>query len=99
MVQNNTVLSGKVPKWGQYPVGVFPGCNTNTLRMAYPFLPGIGTREGNVEGLPGGLERNQGAKDDSTSGELWWMPYLLSEQGPPYIPQFIEFGWTKSCTA
>ena len=24
------VLSGNVPQWGQYPVGVFPGCNTKT---------------------------------------------------------------------
>ena len=31
MVQNNKGLSGNVPKWGQYPVGVFPGCNTKTL--------------------------------------------------------------------
>ena len=30
--KKNTVLSGHVPKWGQYPVGVFPGCNTKTLR-------------------------------------------------------------------
>ena len=30
---NNTVLSGNVPKWGKYPVGVFPGCNTKTLRF------------------------------------------------------------------
>ena len=28
MTQNrSTVLSGNVPKWGQYPVGVFPGCS------------------------------------------------------------------------
>ena len=32
MVQNDMVLSGNVPKWGQYPVGVFPGCKTKTLR-------------------------------------------------------------------
>ena len=35
MVQNNTCLSGNVPEWGQYPVGVFPGCNTKTLRTAW----------------------------------------------------------------
>ena len=33
LVQNKTVLSGNEPKWGQYPVGVFPGCNTKTLRI------------------------------------------------------------------
>ena len=33
MVKNNTVFSGHVPKWGQYPVGVFPGCDTKTLRQ------------------------------------------------------------------
>ena len=34
MAANNTVLSGNVPKWGQYPVGVFPGCKKakNKLR-------------------------------------------------------------------
>ena len=34
MTQNGSKshgLSGHVPKWGQYP-GVFPGCNTKTLR-------------------------------------------------------------------
>ena len=38
MAQLNTVLSGNVPKWGQYPVGVFPGCNTKTLRPKQPPL-------------------------------------------------------------
>ena len=25
-----TALSGNAPKWAQYPVGVLPGCNTQT---------------------------------------------------------------------
>ena len=33
MVQNGTVLSGNVPKWGQYPVGVFPGWNTKKKHL------------------------------------------------------------------
>ena len=33
MVQSNTVVSGNVPIWSQFPVGVFPGCNAKTLRM------------------------------------------------------------------
>ena len=41
MVQNNTVSSGNVPKWGQYPVGVFPGCNTKTLRKSRQEVSGI----------------------------------------------------------
>ena len=38
MVQNNTVLSGNVPQSGQYPVGVFPWCNTkkHTLETRAP---------------------------------------------------------------
>ena len=42
MVQNNTVLSGNMPKWGQYPVGVFPGCNAKTLRgMCFASAVGV----------------------------------------------------------
>ena len=36
MTQNGSRQHGfirNVPKWGQYPVGVFPGCNTRTLRL------------------------------------------------------------------
>ena len=36
MVQNNTVSPGNVPKWGQYPVGVFLGCDTKPLGIMQP---------------------------------------------------------------
>ena len=33
------IIRNMVPKWGQDPVGVFPGCNTKTLRLLLLLLP------------------------------------------------------------
>ena len=49
MLQHNTVLSTHVPKWGQYPVGVFPGCNTKKNKNTLEWL-GLMDEGGNEPG-------------------------------------------------